>query len=96
MTGSQHLLTETNLLQDQSLNLCESQRVDQEAKMLRIKDPPAKKDQEVGKDLPAEEEGLEVAEDPEAETEEESTVDLRVDLALQEDLLKTMMDTDFM
>ena len=96
MTGSQHRLTETNLLQDQSLNLCESQRVDQEAKRLCIEDPPAKKDPEVGKDLPAEEEGLEVAEDPEAETEEEPTLDPRVNPVLQEDLLKTMMDTDFM
>ena len=55
MTGSHHRLTDTNLLQDQSLNHCESQRADQEAKMLRIEDPPAEKGQEAGKDQPAEE-----------------------------------------
>ena len=96
VTGSHHLLTETNPLQDQSLNLCESQRADQEAKELHWKNLSAKEGQEAGKDQPAEGEDLEVLEDPEAETEEEPILDQEVDLVLQEDLLKTMMDADYM
>ena len=96
MTGSHHLLTEINPLQDQSLNLCESQRADQEAKELHRKNPLAKEGQEAEKGQLAEGEDLEVLEDPEAETEEESILDQEIDLVLQEDLLKTMMDADYM
>ena len=88
MTDSQHLGTKTNLLQDQSLNLCQSRRADLEE--VHRKDPLA---QEAGKDQPAEGEDLEVTEDPEVEIEEEPK---GADLALPEDLLKTIMDTAYM
>ena len=57
-------MIETNLLQDQSQNLCQSQRADLEVKKLLKEDQLA----EAGIDQQAEGEGLEVAEDPEAET----------------------------
>ena len=89
MTEDQHQLIVTNLLQDQSRN--QSQRADLGVKKLIKEDQLA----EAVIDQPAEGEGLEVAEDPEAETEEEHTLDPGVDLALQEDHLKTMKDTDY-
>ena len=95
MTDSQHLGTETNLLQDQSLNRCQSLRADLEANQLQQKDPLAKV-QEAEKDQPAEGEGLEVTEDPKVEIEEEPILDPGADLVLPEDLLKTMMDTAYM
>ena len=92
MTDSQHLGTETNLLQDQSRNPCQSRKADPEAKKNRREDPLAKESLKAEKDQP-EGEDLEVPEDPEAEIEEEPILDPGADLVLPEDLLKTMMDT---
>jgi len=82
---------ETNQEQNQGQNLCQSQRVDPEVNLLLIEG-----DQEAGRDQAAEGEDQEAAGDPEAEAEVVAVLLQGSDLALPEDLLRIMKDTDSM